>query len=84
MTLAQAPSNSICQITSIDISNDSDLVYLRNGLRAGSWLQVICRHPSTNPLILEVRLENLLHISVPITFAECVRVRSADINREAL
>ncbi len=83
MTLAQVPIDIICQISSVDIRDEADLNYLRSGLRAGYWLEVVCRHPAINPVLVEMKLENDLSLTVPISLAQRVKVNIYSPVRDA-
>jgi hypothetical protein len=74
MTLAEAKNDSVCRIGSINVRGDRELLYLANGLRAGADLTVVCRHPAVRPRVIEVRLDNQLHLSVPVDIAEQVTI----------
>ena len=81
MTLAQTPADTIFLIQSVAIAADSDLDYIRQGLRSGSWAKLICRHPVKKPVVFEVLLDNTVHLTVPAALANRVKVSPSAAGR---
>lgn len=75
MTLEQFPENTICRIMAIHIRDDADLGYLRKGLRAGLWAQVVWRDHVNKPQVVQIQLENRQTVSLPVAFARRGEVR---------
>lgn len=73
MLLSRVPQEIMCMVATVH-PEDRDMPYWRAGIRPGRWLKVICRHPRHNPQIIEVQLDNLLRMSLPVGFARKVQV----------
>lgn len=79
MVLLDVPDRSVCRINHIETMSPGELAFVQNGLRSGASLRVLCRHPRTEPILIECELDNRLLLSIPAPFSVRIHVDFCDL-----